>query len=218
MTTLNHIAGLGLTPRNVFCIGRNYAEHAKELGNAIPTEPVVFLKPTSALCGEETEIRLPAGSTRVDHEVEVVIAIGRGGWQIPESAALAHVAGYAIGIDVTWRDQQDKAKQKGLPWTVAKGLDTFAPLSQFVRASEVGNPLDLPFSLKIDGTLRQEGRTSGMLFSIPQLIAYLSTLFTLAPGDLIFTGTPSGVGPLQSGNRLEAELGAGLARLQVRVK
>ena len=217
MTSAAKLVGLDLSPRTVFCIGRNYAEHARELGNAVPSEPVVFLKPTSALCGEGSLIRLPAGSVRVDHEVEVVLAIGIGGKSIPESQALAHVAGYAVGIDVTWRDQQDHAKQKGLPWTLAKGLDTFAPVSGFVPASQVGNPLELPFRLHVNGSLKQEGSTRGMLFSIPFLIAYLSSRFTLAPGDLIFTGTPPGVGPIVSGDRLEALLGEGLARLSVGV-
>jgi 2-keto-4-pentenoate hydratase/2-oxohepta-3-ene-1,7-dioic acid hydratase in catechol pathway len=212
---LQTLSPLGLTPRTVFAIGRNFAEHARELGNAVPAAPVVFLKPLSALAGASQPIRLPAVG-RIDHEVEIVVAIGKGGRHIAPERAQAHIAGYAVGIDVTARDLQEDAKRRGLPWTVAKGYDTFAPLGAFVGPEAIGDgPLGV--SLTVNGQLRQRGDTSQMIFPIPQLIAYLSTVFTLQPGDLIFTGTPSGVGPLAPGDRLVATLGEDLARLEISV-
>ncbi len=211
MTT---IPGLSLSPRSIFCIGRNYAEHAKELGNAVPTTPIVFLKPLSSLCGSGEKLVLPKESHNIHHETEVVIAIERAAQNLTEDNALSVVAGYAIGIDVTARDLQDDAKKKGMPWTLSKGFPTFAPLSPFVKGAE----LPLSFSLKINGVLRQQGNTADMIFSIPKLLVYLASVFTLSPGDLIFTGTPSGVGPLKSGDRLEAVLGQGASRLELQVE
>jgi 2-keto-4-pentenoate hydratase/2-oxohepta-3-ene-1,7-dioic acid hydratase in catechol pathway len=195
----------------VYCIGRNYAEHARELGNAVPEEPVVFLKPQSAVALPGSPIRLPAVSKRVDHETEIVIAIGKSGKNVFAGDALALVAGYAVGIDVTARDLQEAAKKKALPWAVAKGFDTFAPISEFVPADRVAEPFELGVTLEVNGQLRQTGKASGMIFPVDALIAYLSGIFTLAPGDLIFTGTPPGVGPLVAGDRLVARLieGAG---------
>jgi len=214
MTT---IPGLGLPIRTVFCIGRNYAEHARELGNPRPAEPVVFLKPVSAICFSGDTVVLRPGIGRVDHEIEMVVAIGRAGWHIPVSDGLDHVAGYGVGIDITARDVQDTLKQKSLPWTIAKGYDTFAPLGPFISAGRVANPGDLTLRLAVNGTVRQEGRTADMLFDVPALIGHLSGIFSLAPGDLIFTGTPSGVAPLAAGDRIIADLGPGLSRLMVDV-
>lgn len=208
---------LGLFARAVYCVGRNYAEHAKELGNAVPRHPLIFLKPTSSLSRSGWKITLPPGVGRVDHEVELVVALGGGGKNIPVDRALDFVAGYAVGIDVTARDLQEEAKKRGQPWTVSKGFDTFAPLSDFVPRSEMGDgPFE--FSLSLNSVQRQRGSSQDMVFSIAELIHYLSTVFTLSPGDLIFTGTPSGVGPLAKGDILVAELGRGKARLEVKVE
>ena len=168
----------------------------------------MFLKPASSVCYSGQEIVIPAVSSRVDHEVELVVAIGAtsAGKRVAPENAMLLVAGYAVGIDVTARDLQDKAKQKSLPWTIAKGFDTFAVLSSFVPASKVADPAKCGLKLEVNGQQKQSGSCSDMLFSIPQLISYLSGIFTLLPGDLIYTGTPSGVGPLTAGDRVKAEL------------
>ncbi len=207
----------GIFARTIYCIGRNYAEHAKEMNSAVPTVPMVFLKPGSALCRNGWKIALPPGIGQVDHEVEIVVALGGGGKHIAEAHALEFVAGYAIGIDVTARDLQAEAKKKGQPWAVAKGFDTFAPVSDFVARKDLGDGV-LAFSLSVNGEVRQSGSTADMIFSIPKLIAYLSTVFTLSPGDLIFTGTPAGVGKLSPGDRVTAELAGGRAKLELKVE
>jgi 2-keto-4-pentenoate hydratase/2-oxohepta-3-ene-1,7-dioic acid hydratase in catechol pathway len=208
---------LGISVGTVFCVGRNYAAHAKELGNAVPSEPVVFLKPASALVHSGARIVRPSMSNRVDHEVEVVVALGKGGRGLSVERALDCVAGYAVGIDVTARDLQEVAKKKALPWAVSKGFDTFAPVSDFVAPALIGDgPIEV--ALTVNGALRQKGSTAQMLFPIPQLISYLSTIFTLHPGDLIFTGTPEGVAPLQKGDVCVATLQGDRARLEVTVE
>ncbi len=205
------LPGLGFPVRNLFCIGRNYAEHARELKNEIPTQPVVFTKPTGALTSGGEPIRLPAITENAHHEVEVVVAIGsklNGSGLTPEDCIRA-IAGIAVGIDVTARDLQDVAKKKGLPWTLAKGLASFAPVSDFIPKSEVGALDRLQLELQVNGETRQSGSTSDMLFPIPALIAYLAENFGLDQGDLIFTGTPSGVGPLKAGDELLARVTSG---------
>jgi 2-keto-4-pentenoate hydratase/2-oxohepta-3-ene-1,7-dioic acid hydratase in catechol pathway len=197
----------GIFARTVYCVGRNYAAHAKEMKAEVPRAPVLFLKPVSALVHSGRKIVLPSASRQVDHEVEVVVALAGGGKNIPVEKALDFVAGYGVGIDVTARDLQEGAKKAGLPWTVAKGFDTFAPLSDFQSRSQMGDgPFE--FKLSVNGTVRQEASTREMIFSFAELIHYLSTIFTLNTGDLIFTGTPSGVGPLVSGDDVLAELGS----------
>lgn len=216
------IPGLdSISVRNIYCIGRNYAEHARELGNAVPTEPVVFLKPNSAVIGDGADIIIPAMSQRVDHEVELVVAIGKGGRRISESEALSSVAGIGIGIDVTARDLQDQAKKKALPWAIAKGFDTFAVLGGFAPVPTGVALESLSLELLVNGEKRQDGRIVDMLFSVPKLIAFLSGIFTLQPGDLIYTGTPPGVAPLAAGDRVQAQLlspqGQVLSQVQVGV-
>lgn len=201
------VPGVSLQVQNVFCVGRNYAEHAKELGNPIPAEPIIFMKPTSAICYSGEVVELPKQSARVDHEVEIVVAIGRKGKFITSAEALSYIAGIGIGIDFTARDLQERAKEKGLPWTQAKGFDHFAPISQFVAApTDPARLASLSFELRVNGELRQQGSSSQMLTPILKLIEYLSQRFTLSPGDLIFTGTPKGVAPVKSGDRLVAKL------------
>jgi 2-keto-4-pentenoate hydratase/2-oxohepta-3-ene-1,7-dioic acid hydratase in catechol pathway len=191
---------------NIFCIGRNYAAHAAELGNAVEPEPVVFLKPTSALLHEGMPLTLPDFSQDVHHEVELVLLIGQGGKCIPRHQALAHVAGYGIGLDLTARDRQGEAKQKGLPWTLSKGFDGSACLSRFLPASAVTHPQALHFHLDVNGVRRQTGDTRLMVYDLGFLIEYLSTRFTLQAGDLIYTGTPAGVAALAPGDVLDLDL------------
>ena len=189
------------------CIGRNYSEHARELNNPVPTTPVVFIKPTSSICYDGGNLILPVQSEHVDHEVEIVIAIGISGKNIPESNALDYISHIGIGLDFTARDLQDKAKEKSLPWSVAKGFDTFAAISSFVpfsgSASELNN---LTFQLEVNGEIKQKGDSKNMIFSIPAIISYLSSVFTLSEGDLIFTGTPEGVGIVRAGEKLKASM------------
>lgn len=196
-----------LTVGSIFCIGRNYAKHAHELGNAVPDEPMVFLKPASSLIGDGGAIYLPSSSNDVHHEVEMVIAIGKQGKNIPKDNALEYIAGYAIGIDVTARDIQQKAKDRGHPWSVAKGFDTFAPLSKFKRASSTTRWENINLELRVNNEQRQKGNTKHMIFPVGELIAHLSTIFTLRPGDMIFTGTPEGVSRIDEGDKIEAILG-----------
>jgi 2-keto-4-pentenoate hydratase/2-oxohepta-3-ene-1,7-dioic acid hydratase in catechol pathway len=182
------LAGLRLPVRTIWCIGRNYAEHAKELGNAVPSSPMVFLKPASALTVDGGILRLPADSKRVDHEVELVIAPGVEPMM-------------AVGIDFTARDLQDDAKKKGNPWTSCKGRPGFAAVGNFV-------PLALPASLElsVDGAVRQRGSTADMIFPVAKILEHLEAVYGLAEGDIVFTGTPAGVAPLASGARIEAKL------------
>jgi len=201
------IDGTTLPIQTVFAIGRNYVEHARELDSPVPGEPVVFIKPTTSILQDGGTIVLPEASRDVHHEVELVVLLGAGGRHVPAADALELVAGYGVGIDVTARDLQAEAKRLGQPWTVAKGFDTFAPVSKFVPAGRVPDPHALVISLGVNGERRQWGQTRDMLFGVGALIGYLSGIFTLRAGDLIFTGTPAGVGPIRAGDRLEAVLG-----------
>ncbi|KMN83936.1 hypothetical protein VK98_00485 [Chromobacterium sp. LK11] len=191
---------------NIFCIGRNYAAHAAELNNPLEDEPLVFLKPTSALAGEGEPLRLPDYSSDVHHECELVLLIGKGGRDIAEAEALGHVAGYGIGLDMTARDVQSAAKSKGHPWTKAKGFPTAACLSRLAPAAQVADPQRLSFELRVNGELRQQGDTGLMLFPVAAIIAYLSRIYGLQAGDLIYTGTPEGVAAVRSGDRLSLKL------------
>ncbi len=190
----------------IICIGRNYADHAKEMRADIPAAPVFFLKPSTALLPDGGSIRIPSLSNECHHEVELTVLIGKEGKNIPERDALRYVAGYGVGLDMTLRDLQAEAKKHGLPWAAAKGFDTSAPVSAFVPASRIDDPHRLTVELRINGTPRQRGNTADLIFSIPTLIAYLSQLMTFEPGDILFTGTPEGVGPVAAGDRLEATL------------
>lgn len=192
--------------RNIFCIGRNYSAHIAELGNRPEEDPVVFIKPTSALHGPGSPIVLPAHSSEVHYEAELVLLIGKAGKNIPEANALDHIAGYGLGLDLTARDLQTKAKQGGLPWAVAKGFDCAATVTPFVPSATIKNPFDIHFQMHLNGQLKQHGDVRKMLFSISQIVGYLSTVFTLQEGDLIFTGTPEGVGPLSRGDQIRLVL------------
>ena len=203
------------SPSKIVCIGRNYAAHARELGNEIPGSPVVFLKPPSSLVASGGVIILPPQSLDVHHEVELVVEIGTTCRNIGEETALSAVRSYAVGLDMTARDLQAIAKEKRLPWTVAKGFDTFCPIGFFAPAAAI-NASKLDVRLTVNGEVRQEGNTSLMLLPVPRLIAYCSSIFTLLEGDLIFTGTPKGVGPVVDGDLLIASM-PGLPELTMEV-
>lgn len=190
----------------ILCLGRNYAAHAKEMNAETPEAPVIFLKPSTAILHEGGEIAIPSISKELHHEVEMVVLIGREGKNIPRTHALEYVSGYAVGLDMTLRDVQATAKKKGLPWSVAKGFDTSAPISKFVEKEKVLHPHTLNISLSVNGKMRQQSNTQHMIFTIEEMIEYCSSIFTLEAGDLIFTGTPEGVGEVVSGDRLDAEL------------
>lgn len=192
--------------RNIFCIGRNYAAHIAELGNRQEEDPVVFIKPTSALHTPGTPIVLPPHSSDVHYEAELVLLIGKSGKNIAEDKALKYIAGYGLGLDLTARDLQTKAKQGGLPWAVAKGFDGSATVTQFIPAEHIEQPHMLEFQMHLNGQLKQHGDVRKMLFPIPFIVRYLSQVFTLQEGDLVFTGTPEGVGPLNGGDALRLVL------------
>jgi len=190
----------------ILCIGRNYVDHIKELGNEMPDRPVIFMKPASSVIGEGEQIVIPPYSSDCHHEAELALLIGTGGKNIAPGEAMACVAGYGVAIDLTLRDVQAEQKKKGLPWEIAKGFDTACPLSSFVPAASVTDPQDLRITLSVNGAPRQDGSTALMIHRMPELISYLSSIFTLEPGDLILTGTPAGVGPVKSGDLVVAEI------------
>jgi acylpyruvate hydrolase len=200
----------------ILCIGRNYWDHIKELGNTPPEAPVIFIKPSSSVIGEGDAIVIPPYSHDCHHEAELALLIGRTGKDIPEGQAMGYIAGYGVGIDLTLRDIQGELKKKGLPWEIAKGFDTACPLSSFMEASGVADPQNLRIRLSVNGEVRQDGNTSMMIHRIPVIISYMSRSFTLEPGDVILTGTPAGVSRIVSGDTLAAEI-PGVATLQVSV-
>jgi 2-keto-4-pentenoate hydratase/2-oxohepta-3-ene-1,7-dioic acid hydratase in catechol pathway len=180
-------------PRKIVCVGLNYRDHAEETGAAIPKEPILFSKYATALLGHGQTIVLPKVSQEVDFEAELVIVVGKRGRHIPAASAMEFVAGYSVGHDVSARDWQ--LKKDGKQWMVGKTFDTFAPMGPvLVTKEEVPDPQNLPIRLKLNGHVMQNSSTKQMIFGVPELLAYLSQVFTLEPGDLIFTGTPPGVG------------------------
>lgn len=194
------------TVGKILCLGQNYASHAKEMGGKPSTTPIIFLKPSSAIIGDGDPIVLPKISNDVHHEVELTVLIGRKGKNIPQSRAYEYVEGYGIGLDMTMRDKQKEAKNAGNPWSIAKGFDTSAALSAFVPKALVKDPHALEIMLKVNGQIRQHSNTSNMIFSIDFILAFLSSIFTLEEGDVIYTGTPEGVGAVVSGDTIEAEI------------
>ncbi len=190
----------------IMCLGRNYRAHAAEMKAEVPESPVVFFKPSTALLTSGSTIIAPKISHELHHEVELVVMIGKEGKNIPRERAFEHVAGYGVGLDMTLRDVQAEAKKKGLPWAIAKGFDTSAPVSEFSPQEAVKDPQDLEMSLAVNGVLRQHCNTREMIFPIDVTIAFLSSVFTLESGDLIFTGTPDGVGAAIPGDHLHAVL------------
>ncbi|CAD6576104.1 MAG: hypothetical protein TREMPRED_001579 [Tremellales sp. Tagirdzhanova-0007] len=194
------------TGRKIVAIGRNYADHAKELGNAIPKEPFFFLKPTSSYISPgEGHVEIPRG-TIVHHEVELGVVIGKNGRDISVSEAESYIAGYALAVDMTARNVQDAVKAKGLPWSTAKGYDTFCPIGPFIPKSQIADATKVGLTFSIDGTTKQSGTTVDMIFDIPSLICFVSGIMRLEEGDVLLTGTPKGVGPIGDGQSFEATL------------
>jgi fumarylpyruvate hydrolase len=187
----------------IYCVGRNYAAHAREMGMDPEREPPFFFsKPADAVVPNGAPVPYPPRTGNLHHEIELVVAIGTGGRDIPLAGALGHVFGYAVGNDLTRRDLQFAAREKGQPWDVAKGFDRSAPVTAIRRAAEVGHPERGRIWIEVNGEIRQQADLSEMIWRVPEIVAELSTLFDLAPGDLIFTGTPAGVGPVQRGDSL----------------
>lgn len=188
----------------IICIGRNYAEHAKEMNSPVPSEPVFFLKPDTAIIKDNEPFYYPDFSNEIHHEVELVIKINKPGKNIKTEFAHKYYDEIGIGIDFTARDLQAKCKEKGLPWEKAKSFDGSAPIGEFINKKELANLSDINFYLTINGETVQHGNTSDLIFSFDHVISYVSGFITLKTGDLIFTGTPEGVGPVKIGDKLEA--------------
>ena len=201
----------------IFCIGRNYAEHAREMGADPDREPpFFFMKPASALLTGGRDFPYPTLSGDVHYELELVAALGKGGANIAAAEALDHVFGYAVGLDMTRRDLQAAAKKMGRPWEVGKAFDDSAPCSEIAPASSIGHPLDAAIWLERNGQRVQDSNISELIWSVPEIIERLSTFFTLAPGDLIFTGTPAGVGAVDPGDILRGGVdGVGVLTVKV---
>lgn len=215
MRTYKFKNGKELEVKTMFCVGQNYAKHATEMGGKTTPDPIIFIKPPQSYISNGDKIILPDISKNVHHEVELVVILGKECKNISENDAIKYIAGYAVGIDVTMRDIQKLSKDKGLPWAVAKGFYTSAPISEIIPADNFGDKI--PFfdlSLKVNNQLKQKSSTKYMERSVAKLIEYLSRVFTLEKGDCIFTGTPEGVGPIVNGDKLYAELN-GYASLSV---
>ncbi|MFH0931836.1 MAG: fumarylacetoacetate hydrolase family protein [Candidatus Zixiibacteriota bacterium] len=189
----------------VFCIGRNYVEHVQELKNIIPTKPVVFIKPASCLVGPGKKIHFPKHGSELHYEVEIVVKVGQEGRVRTEEEALSFISSITVGLDLTLRDIQEDLKQKGLPWEIAKAFEQSAPIGNFVPYDQSLDLNNISFGCKVNGIERQRGNTGNMIFSIGKLLVELSKIWELCPGDLIYTGTPSGVGPLRIGDSIEIE-------------
>jgi len=201
----------------IYCVGRNYAEHAREMGSNPEREsPFFFCKPADAIAVERTTLTYPTRTADLHHEVELVVAIQKQGSNISVAQAHSFVVGYAVGIDLTRRDLQAEAKQKGRPWDTAKGFDYSAPISPITPLANCGELNQGNIQLAVNGEIKQRGDISDLIWSVPEILVELSTLFTLQPGDLIFTGTPAGVGPVQKGDKLLASVN-GLPDLQITI-
>ncbi len=202
----------------IYCIGQNYAKHALEMGSTVAENPTIFIKPPSAFIEDNEMIVLPDFSSNVHYEVELVVLIGKDCKEIDENLAWEYIAGYAVGIDVTLRDIQNQAKKEGKPWAVAKGFFSSAPISKFIKQNVFGSKIPF-FDLKlyVNNELKQYGSTKEMERTVANLIKYLANVFSLRKGDLIFTGTPAGVGQIKTGDKIEAEL-TGFSKLYVGVK
>lgn len=188
--------------RRIFCVGRNYAAHAREMGNDERDPPFFFMKPADAVADSGTTIPYPPLTKNLHHEIELVVAIGKGGADIPVSSALDHVWGYAVGVDLTRRDLQDEAKKQARPWEWAKAFDASAPCAPLVRAEKSGHPATGRIWLAVNGEVKQDGDLSELIWPIADIVATCSRSVALKAGDLIFTGTPAGVGAVKQGDRI----------------
>ena len=201
--------------RRIYCVGRNYAAHAREMGHDPDREPpFFFMKPADALTEDGSTIPYPPATADLHHEIELVVALAKGGANIPEEKALECVFGYTVGLDMTRRDLQGEAKERGRPWDTGKGFDHSAPIGALRAATDVGHPTNARISLSVNGGSRQDGNINQMIWNVPETIAYLSGLFELQPGDIIFTGTPHGVAAVEPGDRLECSI-EGIATLSI---
>lgn len=202
--------------RRIFCVGRNYSAHVREMGADTREPPFFFCKPADAVVDSGAHIRFPVACTNLHHEAELVVALGRGGADIDADSAQDHVWGYAAGIDLTRRDLQSAAKAARRPWDMAKGFDRSAPCGALLPVTRGGHPARGHIRLSVNDDIRQDADLAEMIWPVPQIIAHLSRLVRLAPGDLVFTGTPAGVGPVVPGDRLRVEI-AGLPELALTV-
>jgi len=201
----------------IICLARTYKKHAEEMNSKITHDPLLFLKPESSVIFNHGSLIIPKMSSCLHHEVELGVVIGKDGKNIKQKDAMNHVLGYLVALDITARDIQSVAKKNGWPWSIAKGFDTFCPISDVVLKDVLVDPLNLGIELKINGIIKQKSNTSFMIFSIERIIEFISKVMTLKKGDLILTGTPEGVGEIVKGDLLEANLG-NICFLKVDVK
>jgi len=216
----NYVIDIGPTPSlpvegsdarfpvgRIYCVGRNYADHAREMGHDPDREPpFFFMKAANSVVQNGSTIAYPVGTKDVHHEIEMVVAIAKGGKNIPVEKALEHVWGYGVGLDMTRRDIQGEAKKMGRPWEMGKSFDESAPITALKPASATGHPAKGAIWLKVNGQVKQQGDLAMQIWTVPEQINYLSNLITLQPGDLIFSGTPAGVGPVKAGDKLEGHV------------
>ena len=190
----------------IVCMGRNYVAHIEELNNEAPGAPMFFIKPATSLAPIEEPVRIPPYSKKARHELELAVIMGKPLSRAAEEEVFPAIAGYAVALDVTLQDVQDRLKEKGHPWEIAKAFDGACPISTFVPAAEVGDPRDLKLTMRVNGELRHNDSTKLMIFKIPAIVAAASQYFTLEPGDIVLTGTPAGVGSLEPGDELDMEI------------
>lgn len=215
VATIPVVGGGEFPVRRIYCVGRNYAAHAREMGHDPNREPpFFFMKPADAIVQNNTSFPYPPETKDLHHEIELVVALGKGGKNISADQALSHVYGYGVGLDMTRRDLQGAAKKLGRPWEMGKGFDHSAPCSALTKAADVGHPNQGAIWLKVNGELRQEGDLSDQIWRVEEAIAYLSQFMELFPGDLIYTGTPEGVGAVVAGDQLHGHID-GLVDLNV---
>jgi fumarylpyruvate hydrolase len=199
----------------IYCVGRNYAEHAREMGHDPEREPpFFFMKPADAIVANGATIPFPQATRDLHHEIEMIVAIGKDGADIPVAKALDHVFGYGVGLDMTRRDLQGEAKKMGRPWEMGKAFDNSAPCTALKTVAMVGHPAKGAIWLEVNGAVKQKGDLADMIWNVPEMISYLSKLITLRAGDVIMSGTPAGVGPVKAGDRLEGHV-AGVGDLTV---
>lgn len=202
---------LDLPLGKVVCVGRNYADHARELNNPVPTSPILFIKPATAVVPFAGNLNIPKTQGECHHELEMSVLIGKPLQAATEAEVKDAILGFGLGLDLTLRDLQSRLKEKSHPWEIAKSFDGACPLSEFMAAAEVREPQNTALSLSVNGSVRQQGNTSDMITPLYQLIAFMSQHFSLRPGDVILTGTPAGVAALNVGDQLRAELGNGFS-------
>ncbi len=201
----------------IICLARTYKEHAQEMNASVTEDPLLFLKPTTSIIYNKGMIIIPKRSHCLHHEVEMGVILGRPGKNIKEKEAMDYVLGYLVALDITARDIQSLAKKNGWPWAIAKGFDTFAPISDAVEKNKVPDPMNLDLRLTINGVEKQHANTKEMIYSLERIISFISEIMTLEQGDLILTGTPEGVGEIREGDILEAHLDS-LCSLTVKVR